>query len=68
VIDQWLQAQSSLPPERRDRPGDLHAMLGKFYFSAGDYARAVSEYQQALAIKPDAQIERDLSAAKAKLF
>jgi tetratricopeptide (TPR) repeat protein len=43
-------------------------MLGKFYFSAGDYARAVSEYQQALAIKPDAQIERDLSAAKAKLF
>lgn len=67
VTRQWLESQSFLTPQRRDQPGDLHAMLGKFYFGAGNYAQAVREYEQALAFKSDAQIEQNLNAAKAKL-
>jgi tetratricopeptide (TPR) repeat protein len=45
----------------------LHELLGNFYFSAGNYALAVREYEEAMALAPDAQIKQDLDAAKLKL-
>jgi tetratricopeptide (TPR) repeat protein len=67
VMRQWVKEQSSLAPARRDKPGNLHELLGNFYFSAGSYALAVREYEEAMALAPDAQIKQDLDAAKLKL-
>jgi len=67
VMRQWVKEQSSLAPARRDKPGNLHELLGNFYFSAGSYALAVREYEEAMALGPDAQIKQDLDAAKLKL-
>ena len=66
VMRRWVEAQSSLAPERRDKAGNLHALFGKLYFSAGNYAGAVREYEQALAFESDAQIKTRSRRGKTK--
>jgi tetratricopeptide (TPR) repeat protein len=63
----WLADQSSLPVDQRDDAGNLHALLGQFYFDANDYPQSVREFKKSLALEPDLRIEVALQAATAKM-